>query len=164
MTFNVYTNSINFSVDGANFTGDVIPVFNASTGLFEATPLTYLAMSTFTPTLSFGGTPITNYIDQEGNYMLLGNAIFLQIFIAVGDLGGGSGAATIGGLPSFSISTQQVCPVLSSQVTYGVSPGALLFEITTGLLEFSNGFAITNTSFTSNSSGIWLNGFFFNNI
>ena len=60
----------------------------------------YVASSTFTPALAFGGgtTGIT-YTTQTGRYFKVGNLVFFTILLALSNKGSSTGAATITALP-----------------------------------------------------------------
>jgi len=107
------TTGLTFAGSGSTETlGGTLVVANGGTGVATLTGLalgsgtsafsgvTYVAATTFTPVLQFGGatTGIT-YTTQYGKYQRVGNCVTFDIYILLAGAGSASGAATITGLP-----------------------------------------------------------------
>jgi len=67
----------------------------------------YTDITTWTPTLAFGGssTGITYHANTNGKYIRLGNIVYIVFELRLTNDGSATGAATIGGLPVTSDST-----------------------------------------------------------
>lgn len=124
---------------------------------------------TWTPGLAFGGatTGIT-YNFQNGSYTVLGNLVFIQVYLGLTDVGSATGDATITGLPFTATSSPNVygggaCTGYAdmSSITSGIVP-----QVTAGTETISlrtNGSTasalLTNSNFTS-SSALVINAFY----
>lgn len=128
-----------------------------------------LETGTFTPEIEFGGasTGIT-YTTQSGSYVRVGNAITLNIFIALSNKGSATGAATIVNVPFANGSAHAAFTTYVDNVslsltytTFGsrIAPAQQfirLFE-TGSLLALQN---LTDASF-QNDSQLFVSGTYF---
>jgi hypothetical protein len=125
---------------------------------------------TFTPTLSFGGTPIAVYNAQDGSYVKIGRVVYFRLFIQVQQPGGGTGNAVIGGLPFTSANSLQwqygvniICESLTGLT--GAPFGRIAensSEIALYQTDATGGTPITNSAFTIFSSdNVYATGFYF---
>ena len=83
----------------ADVTGsDFLPIYDASAGTDKKTPL--FDASTWTPVLSFGGasTGIT-YTTQTGEYVRIGDLVYVVCKITLSSKGSATGTAIVTGLP-----------------------------------------------------------------
>ena len=179
-TFTGGTTGLSFA--GATSTetlGGTLVVANGGTGVATLTGLalgagtsnftgvTFVASTSFTPVLAFGGASVgITYGFQSGNYQRIGSVIIFNIAIILSSKGSSVGLATITGLPvNSSIYTQGFAclPVVSMDVgnaycTYKIdaSSGIIgaLYENAplTGVQTF-----LSNTNFANNSE-IWITG------
>jgi hypothetical protein len=63
----------------------------------------FVALTSFTPTVLFGGASVgVTYSSQFGAYQIINGRIFFDIRITLSSKGSSTGNATIGGLPSSS--------------------------------------------------------------
>lgn len=128
-----------------------------------------LETSTFTPSLEFGGgtTDIT-YAAQSGFYVRVGNALTINVYIALSNKGSSTGSATITGLPfsngtahaAFTTFTDDISLSLT-YTTFGtrIAPSQQflrLFE-TGSLVGIQN---LTDSNF-QNDSQIFVSGTYF---
>lgn len=84
---------------GINFTANT-PAAGMTSEL-----LNWYEEGTFTPTMSLGGTPVVSYYVQSGLYTRIGKQVTFWIRISGNNLGAGSGAITVLGLPFTTNST-----------------------------------------------------------
>ena len=123
------------------------------------------AQGTWTPQLAFGGlsTGIT-YSQQLGTYTRIGNIVFINVLLAVTNIGSATGAATVTGLPITSgAMVSNLFMVLindpaGGSYTTGIIPAASTF-INMYTIVASTGVAaqLTNGNFV-NSNGIRIQG------
>lgn len=60
----------------------------------------YIGSTPFTPVLNFGGSPTgITYSRQQGNYLRIGDLVYIEISLILTSKGAGAGEATITGLP-----------------------------------------------------------------
>lgn len=127
--------------------------------------------STFTPVLSFGGstTGIT-YSNAIGNYTLIGNTLFFNLFLQLSSKGTATGVAEVSGLP-FPCAVQTIDSILNMTVvnipantfqtigtlSLGTSTISLLYEITGSPIS---GGSIDDTFF-ADTSMLRLFGFYY---
>jgi hypothetical protein len=131
-------------------------------GTSAFTTTTFTPISSWTPNLQFGGlsTGIT-YNVQQGWYMQIDNAVFVNVYLNISNVGTASGAATIGTLPVTSQYTQRAYMGQGSLLlTSGVSGIEAIFPIggtKIALYEYKlsnvggSNTQLTNTNFKANS-------------
>lgn len=104
-----FANGIDIGVPGSQGGGQTVgqiafpDTANPST---NANTLDDYEEGTWTPDLRFGGTGGCTYSTQDGTYQKIGNRVFASCAIVLSNNGGGTGSATIYGLPFTSGGTQ----------------------------------------------------------
>lgn len=123
---------------------------------------------TFTPVLAFGGASVgITYSTQTASYKRVGNVVYFQVQIILTSKGSSTGAASITGLPiTSSASNNSQCKMTPVNITYTSSPmwGSTGGSSTVISLQFANsgsGASLFNDTAFSNTSQIYLNGFYF---
>lgn len=132
-----------------------------STGQIGSGSANYVARTSWTPSLNFGGvsTGIT-YTTQVGNYSINGNMISFDLHIVLSSKGAQAGVAQISGLPTTTggLSVCTILPISSLSFT-----GQLVARVTSStiaILQFTTagtGTTISNTSF-ANTSEFYISG------
>jgi len=116
----------------------------------------FYSTGTFTPTLTFGGTPITSYTDRAGKYTKIGNLVYVSVTITVNVLGAGVGTNLISGLPyvvtaatpPFSDGVMSIGAAITFSAGYTMSH-ALFAPGTSNIGLFQDGSGVSTTAFTN---------------
>ncbi len=118
-----------------------------------------VAVNTFVPTLLLGATPVTSYTYQEGNYVKIGNLVFISGAVKVNEIGGGTGNLTIGALPFTSIARSGnghpisvICEAISNVTTQTLKGAVNQSSTAIGLFRYTAGSqqnSLTNADLTA---------------
>lgn len=183
LSLNTGTNALNISTDASattiaigtgaavktltigstNSTSSTTINFGGSTG---GALSTYIAPTTFTPTLTFGGgsTGIT-YAVNVGRYERIGDVIIFSIDLQLSNKGSSTGSAAVAGMPVAAGRTSIFVTSSNAITATGAITGRITVTGTTINIDQINAgtgarSAVTDTSF-SNSSFIQISGTYF---
>lgn len=127
---------------------------------------------TFTPVLRFGGasTGIT-YSTRTGYYNVVGNVVFIAIFIVLSSKGSSTGLATVSGIPITSAAAPliQKLPMFGTTVGPTMTAGNTVYQAniaaSTAILDLQDYGSVSNNNLTdtefANNTSFLVQGFYF---
>lgn len=139
-------------------------VYTAGAGTLSLEAIGYVS-STYSPTLAFGGASVgITYTTRVGNYIQIGNLVFIQVVIVLSSKGTSVGSATVS-LPVNANATASQLNIQQRNITYPFAGDAIASTNVTTILPQVNvpGSGVstfTNTGFT-NTSELYISGIYF---
>lgn len=143
---------------------------SAAAPSFQANTAASFSTGTFTPVLTFGGTPTAaTYTSQQGKYTEIANVVYFDIYVALSTAPTESGVAAFSGLPVLSNASQQaMISMTSSGITYTTGYSYLFGIITLSVTTIDiiqSGSNVTQATITSSAfsttTNLQVSGFYF---